>query len=102
MTVGVGGTGWERLWLDREPTKNCRGHYEFAGDCGLDQIIVEIDPSIIRGLSDVESAQRLSTMHHQLQEAARRKYRDSEAYEFYPEPNKRMLRIALASEDVAG
>ena len=101
MTVGFGGPGWERLWLNREATTNERGHFEFRGDCGLDHIVVEIDQSIADGFSEAEVEERLVEILEQIRNAARRKYRDCEAYEEYPRPDRRILRIALTDQDLA-
>ena len=100
MTVGQGGPDWHKLWLKAELRTNSRGHFEFVGDCGLNRLVVEIDPTVTRNFPDANIEQQLLDMRAQIMDAARQKYRDYEAYEEYPAPATRVLRIALTDQDI--
>lgn len=73
----------KQIWLEKRATVNQRGNFEFAGDSGRDNIVVEIDPEIIVAGRQGESGRSVVAMHGRIQRAAQRKYRAGEAYPVY-------------------
>jgi hypothetical protein len=91
----------KRLWIAQRFLQNERGHYTVTGDCGVDKIVVEIDPSVVAG-SDPTPERRLMKMRAQIQAAARLKWEAGEAYPVYHSHSGRMKHqaIALTAEDL--
>lgn len=91
----------KRFWIAQRFLKNERGHYTVTGNCGVDRIVVEIDPSVVAGPGPAPE-RRLMKMRAQIQAAARHKWEAGEAYPVYHSHSGRMKHhaIALTAEDL--
>jgi len=89
------------LWISQRFLLNERGHYTVTGDCGMERILVELDPSIVPDQA-AQPERSLSTMRARIQAAARQKWEAGEAQPVFFAHSGRMKHhlIALTAEDL--
>ena len=90
-----------QLWLGRKIRHGERGPY-LSGACGREQVVVELDQSILRALPEGELDAAISGAYSQIQAAARRKWNSGDArprHHFHSDRLKHMV-IALTDEDL--
>lgn len=69
----------KRIWLNREIIGKEGGQYHIEGSCGHEQIIVAIDPSVIRGLPSHDHEAALLGMIGRIEIAAAAKFAAGES-----------------------
>jgi hypothetical protein len=89
-----------KLWIAQRFVLNERGHYEVAGDCGAERIMVEIEPSVVADQANPEKS--LAMLRGKIQAAAREKWDAGEAHPvfFAHSGQKKHLAIALTAGDL--
>lgn len=90
------------LWLDKRkaPIRNGRDGYEFEGDCGLQSIVIETDKEITTGLSEELAQERLLSLRPRIEEAARRRHSNGDAFPESSRPDVTRFRIAITTSDL--
>jgi hypothetical protein len=93
-----------RVWLEKRLTRNERGNFEVAGDCGRERIVVELDRSLTVGVPLEKQEAAFLADHSRIQNAARRKHAAGEAYPVYHSYSDEFSHrlIALTDFDLLG
>jgi hypothetical protein len=101
LEKGYSGNVGKSLWIGQRFLRNERGHYTVSGNCGVDRIMVEIDPSVIAD-QDGNPERRLMNIRAKIQAAARQKLAAGEAYPVFFAHSGRLKHhaIAVTAEDL--